>query len=117
MKKFNQALSKERLYAIGNVVKEYSKVLGPVIGYVLYSNRGAIADVLEELRYSGNVNYNDAVKVIMNSNMLTSYKTDIMKILKKNESSEYYKTIINVVKSDVLSSYKVEMISEINKEK
>lgn len=107
-------VSKERLTAIGNVVKEYSKIVIPVLGYAIFSKRGMIADALEELRYSGNVGYDDAAKVIMDSDMLTFYKTDILKLLKTGQKSEYYKTIIRVVKSDVLSSYKVEMIEELN---
>lgn len=114
MKGIKQVLSKERLSAIGNVVKECSKVLLPVIGCAIYSQRGAIINALEELQYSGDVGYDDAAKVIMDCNIMSSYKTDIFKLLKTGEDSEYYKAIIHVVKSDMLSSYKVEMITEIN---
>lgn len=107
-------LNKERLYAVGKVVKEYSKVVIPVLGYVLFSRRGEIADAIEEFRYSGNATYDDAVKEIMNSNMFASYKTDIIKILKRGETSDYYKAVIHTVKSDVFASYKVNIISELN---
>lgn len=110
-------VNKERLSTIGNVVKEYSKVLGPLVGYAIFSQRGAIINAIDELRYSGNVKYDDAVKVIMDSDMIAAYKTNILKILKRDQDSEYYKTIIHIVKSDVIAAYKVDMISEINKEK
>lgn len=107
-------LNKEELSKVGHIIKKYSKVVLPALGYVIFSQRGRIADALEELRYSGNVGYDDAAKVIMDSNMLSSYKTQIFKHMKLGRDSEYYKTVIRVVKSDLLTSYKVELIEELN---
>lgn len=117
MKEIKKILSKERLSAIGNAVKECSRVLLPVIGCAIYSQRGAIINALDGLRYSGEVGYDDAAKVIMDSDMMSSYKTAVFKLLRTGEDSEYYKAIIHVVKSDALSSHKVEMITEINNQK
>ena len=109
-----RTVGKEVLTKVGYIVKEYSKVVLPALGYAIFSQRGKLVGLLEELQYSGNVTYNDAVRVIMDSDMLTSYKTDIVKILKRNETSDYYKAVIHTVKSDILSIYKVDIIEELN---
>lgn len=107
-------VNKEVLTKVGYIVKEYSKVVLPALGYAIFSQRGRIPDALDELRYSGNVGYDDAAKVIIDSDMLSSYKTQIFKLLKAGKDVEYYKTIIRVVKSDLLTRYKVELIEELN---
>lgn len=64
--------------------------------------------------YIGKANYSDAVTIIMKSDMLSSYKNEVMEMLKKNEDAEYYRAVIQVVNSDMLGSRKVDAIRMIN---
>ena len=108
MKGLDKVFNAETVKTVGDFAKRSFKVVVSILGVTLSSI--TIADVLDLVRYSGNVKYNDAVKVIMDSNMLPSYKAEIMTILKRDETSEYYKVVIDTVRSSMLGSTKVEII-------
>lgn len=58
--------------------------------------------------------YSGAIKAIMNSNMLGSYKQAAIDALQKDRDVDYYKSVIEVVNSSMLGSYKVETIKKIS---
>lgn len=99
---------------VGNVVK----IGGTAVLYGLASmvSKISINDVIDHIRYSGNVSYSDAINAIMDSDMLGSYKKEAMALVKRAGDVEYYKAIIKIVKSDMLGSYKIEAITNLSKE-
>ena len=97
-----------------NIAKGLKGVIIPIAGVVLSSI--TISDLLNAVRYSGNVGYDDAVKVIMNSNMMASYKTEAISVLKHEGIPDYYRAVISTVNSDMMSSYKVDAIRNMSKE-
>jgi hypothetical protein len=61
------------------------------------------------------VDYDDAVKAIMESSMLSSYKKEAMELLKPYGTMSYYKAVIYIVKDlSVLSSDKIKMIQSLS---
>lgn len=60
------------------------------------------------------VNYSDAICAIMNSTMLSSYKSSVSRNVKRAENEEYYKAIISIVNSDMLDCYKFNAIRSMN---
>lgn len=64
-------------------------------------------------RLTVKADYSGAIKAIMNSDMLGSYKKDAVEAVQKDQSEDYYKSVIEVVKSNMLGSYKVETIKKI----
>ena len=72
-------------------------------------------DIVEKLRYSGNVKYSDAVNVILSGTMFSTDKNKMMELLKPNEDADYYRSVIHVVESSMYSGDKVEAIKTINK--
>ena len=95
------------------IAKKSMRILGPIAVAVWY-NKSTVQDVMNEIRYNGNVKYDDAVKVITDSGMYSGDKCDAISLLKTGESSEYYKAIVNVVRSNMYSSDKLEMIQTMN---
>ena len=108
MNEMNRLVKKEHLKAVGNFLKQSGKVIAPILGVVLSSV--TISDLIDAFRYSGNVGYDDAVKVIMSSSMLGSDKARIMQVLKRDEDSEFYKAVIETVRSSMLGSTKIQII-------
>lgn len=108
MKKFN--VNKE---TVGKIAKKGCAVvlygIAAVLPYI------SVKDTINVIRYSGNVGYGDVVDVIMNSDMLSSYRKEAIEVLPKDGDSELYKSIIAVVQSDMMSSYRVETIKNICK--
>lgn len=72
------------------------------------SSIGAVKRLTAEADYSG------AIKAIINSNMLSSYKQDAIEAVQKDRDAAYYKSVIEVVNSSMLGSYKVETIKKIS---
>lgn len=64
-------------------------------------------------RLTAKADYSGAIKAIMNSDMMGSYKKEAVEAIKKNQDEEYYKSVIEVVNSNMLGSYKVETIKQI----
>lgn len=104
MKKFN--ITKEH---IGNVVKIGGIAL--LYGLASMASRTSVKDMFDNIRYSGNVTYSDAVSAIMDSDMFDSNKTKAIELLRRNENVEYYKTIIDIVRSNMFDSNKIKAIT------
>lgn len=64
-------------------------------------------------RLTVKADYSGAIKAIMNSDMLGSYKKDAVEAVQKDQNEDYYKSVIEVVNSNMLGSYKVETIKKI----
>ena len=64
-------------------------------------------------RLTVEASYSGAIKAIMDSNMLNSYKKEAVDVLLKNQDEDYYKAVIEVINSNMLDSYKVETIKKI----
>ena len=71
------------------------------------SGIGAVKRLTVKADYSG------AIKAIMNSDMLGSYKKDAVEAVQKDRDESYYKSVIEVVNSNMLGSYKVETIKNL----
>lgn len=96
-----------------DIAKKGIRVIGPVAVAVLY-NRSAIQNVVEEIRYNGKVNYDDAVKAITDSHMYSGDKYEAVMLLKVGETPEYYKAITSVIRSNGYSSDKLALIKAMN---
>lgn len=59
-------------------------------------------------------NYDIAVKAIMESDMISSHKSDCVRILDKNATDAYYKAVAAIAKSDMLSSHKCHTIRNLS---
>ena len=99
---------------IGSAVKIGGMAL--CYGLAAMASKVSTRDMIDKIRYSGNVSYSDAVGAIMESDMFDSYKKEAMELLKRNADSDYYKTVIKIVQSSMFSSYKLEAITNLNKE-
>lgn len=64
-------------------------------------------------RLTVKADYSGAIKAIMNSSMLGSYKKEAVEAVQNNRDEDYYKSVIEVVNSNMLGSYKVETIKKI----
>lgn len=59
--------------------------------------------------------YGDAVEAIMDSGMLSSYKTEAIALLKRDGTTDYYRSVIRVIEDDsMLSSYKIDMVKTLS---
>ena len=100
--------------AIGNVAKAGGMVI--LYGLAAMASRVSVKDVIDTVRYSGNVGYSDAFGAIMDSDMMSSYKNEAIELLKREQDVEYYKAGIKLVHSDMMSSYKMSAIKKIGGE-
>lgn len=73
-----------------------------------------ISDGIERVRDSRPVGYDDAVNTIINSSMLSSYKSTAVKALRRDGDDSYYRAVIRIVNSDMLGSNKIELIDELS---
>lgn len=69
--------------------------------------------VVTDVRYTIKVEYSDVVNVILNSNMMSSTKAEVVTLLPKDGNTEMYRSVIAVVESNMMSSDKVKMIKDI----
>ena len=58
--------------------------------------------------------YYKAVEAIVQSDMLDSYKQEMVKTLKQNANSSYYEAVISIINSDMLDSQIVKMVKTIS---
>ena len=110
MKKIN--ITKED---IGNIVKIGGIAL--VYGLASMASRTSVKEMFDNIRYSGNVTYSDAVSAVMDSDMFDSSKTKVIELLQRGKSVEYYKTIIDIVRSNMFDSNKIKAITILCEEK
>ena len=59
-------------------------------------------------------NYYDLVEVIVNSDMLDSYKEELIGLIENYKAPSYYQAVANIVNSDMLTSTKIDMIKTIS---
>lgn len=110
MKKFN--ITKEH---IRNIVKIGGIAL--VYGLASMASRTSVKEMFDNVRYSGNVTYSDAISAVMDSDMFDSSKTKVIELLKRDQNVEYYKTIIDIVRSNMFDSNKIKAITILCEEK
>lgn len=60
--------------------------------------------------YVGEVNYSDAIKVIVESSMFDSSKKRAIELLKRDADAGYYRSVISTVNSSMFDSNKLEAI-------
>ena len=106
MKKININVEK-----VGNVIK----TAGGLVLYaaVIMLPYVSTKDVVNKIRYSGNVKYSDAINAILNSGMYSSDKSKLTSMLPKDSDADLYRAVIQVANSDMFSSDKVKMIKDI----
>lgn len=90
--------------------------VGVLYGLAFIASKVAVGDVIDMVRYKGNVKYSDAVDVIMSSNMYSSDKSRALAVLKKDEDTDYYRAVVRVMKSNMFSSDKIKTISDLSNE-
>ena len=66
-------------------------------------------------RLTAKADYSGAIKAIMCSDMMSSYKQDAIEAVLKDQDEVYYESVIEVVNSNMLSSYKIDTIRKISK--
>lgn len=66
-------------------------------------------------RLTVKADYSGAIKAIMSSDMMSSYKQDAIEAVLKDQDEVYYKSVIDIVNSNMLSSYKIDTIRKISK--
>ena len=104
-----------------NISKEQ---VGKIIlgtGKVILSGLSCLALIVPHVENSVNAvkgltvkaDYSGAIKAIMNSDMLDSYKKDAVEVIQNNQSEEYYKSVIEIINSNMLDSYKLDTIKKI----
>jgi hypothetical protein len=99
---------------IVNVAKKAGKLLS--CGLLLVSSCAVNKELLETIRYSGKVSYNDAIDAIVNSPIYSGEKHKMIELVKKDGDSDYYRSVINIVKSTMFSTDKIGLIREISKD-
>lgn len=106
MKKFKIDTGKvgEVIESVGNLV-----LLAAVVVLPCVTSR----DIINKVRYSGNVKYSDAVNATLTGSMYSTDKTKVIAMLPKNGDAELYKSVIQIVNSSLYSSGKVEAIEHI----
>ena len=100
---------------IGYIVKIGGIAL--IYGLASMASRTSVKEMFDNIRYSGNVTYSDAVSAVMDSDMFDSSKTKVIELLKRDQSVEYYKTIIDIVRSNMFDSNKIKAITILCEEK
>lgn len=61
------------------------------------------------------VTYGNAITAIMESNMLSSHKIELIQYIDRDESPDYYEAIISIMKSDMFDSNKIKAIKAIQR--
>lgn len=95
-----------------DVVKKGCKIVVPILVTVMCER--SKNSLIDEIQYSGNVKYDDAVNAISKSSMFSSDKRNAMQLVRRGETTEYYKAIISTVRSTMFSSDKVSAIKNMN---
>lgn len=73
-----------------------------------------LKNVSDEIRYDyGSVKYSDVINAILNSNIYSGNKAEMVAIVPKDADKDTYKSIIRVVKSNMYAGDKVEIIKDI----
>lgn len=59
-------------------------------------------------------NYYELAAVIVNSDMLDSYKEELIETVENYKAPDYYQAVADIVKSDMLTSTKIKMIKTLS---
>ena len=113
MKGLDKVFNEKNLKVVRQVAKRSCNVIVPVL--VMALSTLSVGEVMDMIRYNGNVGYDDAVKVIMDSSIPSYDISRIMQFLKRDENSEYYRAVIHTIKSSMSSYTKVEIIQNLCK--
>lgn len=69
--------------------------------------------MVDKIQYGGNVGYDDAVREILNCDMMASYRKEAIALLSKHGDADYYRSVIYAVNSDMMGSYRVGLIKDL----
>ena len=108
MKLVDKVANEKTRKTIKNFARRSCQTVIPILGTVLASV--SVKDVLDMMRYSGDVGYGDAVNAIMSSSMYSHDKTRAVAMLRDGKTSDFYKAVINVAKSSAYSHDKAASI-------
>lgn len=106
---------------VGNVAKDVCVTVGTLAGTGLLI--GAAAALQGKLENGMTVDrthevltgsYDNAVKAIMNSDMMSYYKVEAVNSLKKDGDPDYYKAVISVVSnSETMDYYRAKLVQDL----
>lgn len=103
---------KKVLSTVGNYAKVGIVVASP---YVLSKASKKLGDyIADKMAIGAVITYEDAARVILNSDMLGSQKKETLGLLQRGKDKEYYRLVARVIESVELGSTKIDMIKEIN---
>lgn len=108
----NIKLNKEQ---VGKIISGTGKVIVCGLSCLALIAPHVESGVSAVKRLTAKADYSGAIKAIMNSTMLSSYKQDAVEAVQKDQNTDYYKSVIEIVNSSMLGSYKVESIKKISK--
>lgn len=96
-------------------VKQIAKIGDTIInmgaGLYMFKKMGLFNKFNKKQNNKTNVtNYYELAVVIINSDMLDSYKEELVELVEKYEVPSYYKAVAEIVNGDMLTSTKIEMI-------
>lgn len=107
----SKVFNKKNLEMAGKIAKKGCELAA--YGLMTMLSCITVKDVVEAVRYSGDVGYSDAVSAIMNSSMYSHDKTSAVSALLREADSETYKAIIQIARSGMYSHEKVKSIQNI----
>ena len=100
-------LNKNGLKIVGSFAKNVLEVVGPVVvGQILLGK-------LSTSKYVAT--YNNAIDIVMKSNIWSGDKVKIVSAIKTDANTEYYAAVIRIAKSSLVSTDKVNLILEMCK--
>ena len=108
MLKMNDVLNKTKV-----MIKKGCNVVVPVLIGLRFT--GMDKRIIKAICYNSKVKYDDAIRVITESNMLGSSMAEAMDLVRSNMGTEYYRAVISAIQSNTLGSTKIMMLKNINK--
>lgn len=99
------------MFDVKTICKLAMKGCGLTLKGVAYlSSILAAMDIVDKINFNSETTYSDAVEAIMESDMFSSAKKEIMEFVTPDKNNDFYKAVIQVVNSDMFSNSKVEVI-------
>ena len=111
----NKIFNKETAEKVAGYFVTGCKVVVPFIGMTLIGKMSEI-NTTNSNKFYRYADYGDAVEAVIESDLIGSYKKEIIDMLDKNGTIEYYRSVITIINSDLIGSYKKEMIANLTKE-
>lgn len=99
------------------ILAGFSAIVGMIAGIAEYeSEKNQSKNTYQFLRKRrANVDYYDVVNCIMESDLYSYQKSDLIEQIKIDGNSAYYNTIIKVLKSKMWNYEKIEIIENLSK--